>query len=49
MFTTTIPHRQVYAQSALKPVSARGSAYDEPITEMTDRGLLPAVGKAGER
>ncbi|MCQ4044875.1 hypothetical protein ACFOSC_17570 [Streptantibioticus rubrisoli] len=39
VFTTTIPHWQVYAQSMLQPVTAKGSAYDELITEMIDRGL----------
>ncbi|MCZ4100693.1 plasmid partition protein [Streptomyces sp. H39-C1] len=40
VFTTTIPNRQIYAQSMLEPVTARGSAYDELVTEMIDRGLL---------
>ncbi|MHA6759581.1 ParA family protein [Streptacidiphilus sp. PAMC 29251] len=44
IFTTTIPNRQLYAQSMLHPVTAKGSAYDELVTEMTDRGLLPTIG-----
>ncbi|MGV4924112.1 plasmid partition protein [Streptomyces sp. BHT-5-2] len=44
VFTTTIPHRTMYARSVLKPVTARGSAYDELVTEMIDRGLLPKAG-----
>lgn len=44
VFTTTIPHRQIYAQSMLEPVTATGSAYDELVTEMIDRGLLPKPG-----
>ncbi|MEY9968548.1 cellulose biosynthesis protein BcsQ [Streptacidiphilus sp. MAP12-16] len=44
VFTTTIPGRQRYAQSMLHPVAAKGSAYDELVTEMTDRGLLPQIG-----
>ncbi|WP_370087271.1 hypothetical protein [Streptacidiphilus sp. MAP12-16] len=45
VFTTTIPNRQLYAQSMLHPVTAaKGSAYDELVTEMTDRGLLPKIG-----
>lgn len=44
VFSTTIPHRQMYAQSMLKPVTARGSAYDSLTTEMIERGLLPATG-----
>ncbi|TJZ98261.1 P-loop NTPase family protein [Actinacidiphila oryziradicis] len=41
VFTTTIPHRQMYAQSMLEPVTAKGSAYDALVTEMIERGLLP--------
>ncbi|WP_143120733.1 hypothetical protein [Actinacidiphila alni] len=41
VFSATIPHLQTYAQSMLQPVTARGSAYDELVTEMRDRGLLP--------
>jgi hypothetical protein len=44
VFTTTIPHRQIYAQSMLEPVTASGSAYDELVTEMIDRGLLTKTG-----
>ncbi|MEY9969511.1 hypothetical protein ABIA33_007600 [Streptacidiphilus sp. MAP12-16] len=45
VFTTTIPGLQRYAQSMLRPVTAaKGSAYDELVTEMTDRGLLPTIG-----
>ncbi|MFC9246583.1 plasmid partition protein [Streptomyces sp. NPDC057136] len=47
VFTVTIPNRQVYAQSMLRPVTASGSAYDELTTEMIKRGLLPEAG--GER
>jgi cellulose biosynthesis protein BcsQ len=43
VFTTTIPSTQVYAQSMLLPVTARGSAYDELTTEMLTRGLLPQI------
>jgi hypothetical protein len=28
----------------LRPVTARGSAYDELVTEMTALGLLPPIG-----
>jgi hypothetical protein len=28
----------------LRPVIARGSAYDELVTEMTTLGLLPKIG-----
>jgi hypothetical protein len=44
VFTTTIPNAQLYAQSMLRPVTARGSAYDELVTEMTQLGLLPTIG-----
>ncbi|BDH10538.1 plasmid partition protein [Streptomyces hygroscopicus] len=44
VFSTTIPHRQKYARSVLEPVTARGSAYDELVTETVDRGLLPEMG-----
>ncbi|WP_042379772.1 hypothetical protein [Streptacidiphilus melanogenes] len=44
VFTTTIPNAQLYAQSMLRPVTARGSAYDELVTEMTTLGLLPPIG-----
>ncbi|QMU68354.1 plasmid partition protein [Streptacidiphilus sp. P02-A3a] len=43
VFTTTIPQTQLYAQSVLLPVTARGSAYDELTTEMLSRGLLPQI------
>ncbi|MEY9850297.1 plasmid partition protein [Streptacidiphilus sp. MAP5-3] len=43
VFTTTIPNTQLYAQSVLLPVTARGSAYDELTTEMVTRGLLPRI------
>ncbi|MEZ0070095.1 hypothetical protein ABIA32_006147 [Streptacidiphilus sp. MAP12-20] len=44
VFTTTIPNAQLYAQSMLRPVTARGSAYDELVTEMTTLGLLSPIG-----
>ena len=43
VFTTTIPNTQLYAQSVLLPVTARGSAYDELTTEMLTLGLLPQI------
>jgi hypothetical protein len=43
VFTTTIPNLQMYAQSMLSPVTAKGSAYDALVTEMIDRGMLPKL------
>ncbi|MFF4653563.1 ParA family protein [Streptomyces sp. NPDC001380] len=37
VLTTTIPRREVYAQSFGGPVDARGTAYDQLATELLDR------------
>jgi hypothetical protein len=41
VFTTAIPNLQLYAQSMLSAVTAKGSAYEALVIEMVERGLLP--------
>lgn len=41
VFTTAIPNLQMYAQSMLSAVTAQGSAYQDLVSEMVERGLLP--------
>lgn len=41
VFTTTVPNLQMYAQSMLSPVTAKGSAYEALVTEMVERSMLP--------
>lgn len=43
VFDTTIPNLQMYAQSMLSPITAKGSAYADLVTEMVERGMLPKL------
>jgi hypothetical protein len=44
VFDTTVPNLQLYAQSMLSTVTAKGSAYADLVDEMIDRGMLPKAG-----